>query len=287
MFDRRLAVRLRRWIWRIVLGGPLMGLAAAFAEDLTPLPDGAVARADGRGITQARYIAPTTRYAHAVLGDAIEAGGIWVRDASGQEHVLMLPDDSVFEDITPRLADLDGDGGAEVIAIRAYAASGAALTILDVRNGALAIIAETRPIGRSNRWLNPAGIADYDGDGRPEIAIIKTPHIGGILELYELAGPGLRRDARVSGYSNHEIGARALDLSASVDVNGDGVTDLIVPNQQRTQLAALSFITGQPVELGRVALGFAIDGDISLSGMRLTVPLRDGSRARIEVSEFR
>ncbi len=255
------------------------------AQDMTPLPDGETARAGGSGIVAARYIAPTTRYAHAVLGDGVEAGGLWVADARGGEHVLILPEASVFEDITPRLADLDGDGGAEAVLIRAYRDAGAALAIADITDNGLEIIAETRPIGRTNRWLNPAGIADYDGDGRPEIAIIKTPHIGGILELYELRRRGLVREARRSGYSNHAIGARALDLSASLDIDGDGVTDLVVPNQARTQLTALSFCGGDPRVIGRVGLGDTISGNLSLRGQTIMAPTRSGT-VRVTPGDF-
>lgn len=252
-----------------------------------PLPDGGIARAEGSGIIAARYVLPTTRYGHGVLGDRIEAGGLWVGDAGGNEYLLELGPDSVFEDITPRLHDLDGDGGAEVIAIRAYLDRGAALSVIDIVDGEARIIAETEPIGRTNRWLNPAGVADYDGDGRVEIALIKTPHIGGILEIYELRGDSLRREAREAGYSTHAIGSRALDLSASLDVDGDGVIDLVVPDQPRTALVALSFAGGRLSVIGRVGLGVQVTGDISVRGTELRVPVADRAMVRIRAGDFR
>ena len=87
-----------------------------------PLPDGRIAsRAVGeRGdIDQAWYAAPTTRYRHGVLGDRIEAGALVVISATGEARWLTLPSHEVFEDITPRLADLDRDGTTEVITILA------------------------------------------------------------------------------------------------------------------------------------------------------------------------
>ncbi len=188
------------------------------AQAQSPLPGGGTARAGGSGVVEARYVAPTTRYAHGVLGDAIEAGGLAVRDASGKSHVFTLPEDSVFEDITPRLADLDGDGGAEVIVVRSYLTRGSALAVFGMRGGAFVRIAETAPIGRAARWLNPAAIADFTGDGRLEIAIVKTPHIGGTLEFWRLNGGNLSRVARLSGFSNHVIGSRELGLAAVGDV---------------------------------------------------------------------
>ncbi len=40
-----------------------------------------------------------------------------------------------------------------------------------MRGNELSIIAETPPIGIPHRWLNPAGIADFDGDGVADLAI--------------------------------------------------------------------------------------------------------------------
>ena len=265
----------------------LVSAFAAPAEAADPLPDGGLARAEGSGIAAARYVLPTTRYGHGVLGDRVEAGGIWLRDSQGGEYLLELATDSVFEDITPRLHDLDGDGGAEVIAIRAYLDRGASLSVIDVVGGEARIIAETRPIGRTNRWLNPAGVADYDGDGRAEVALIKTPHIGGVLEIYELRGSTLRREAREAGYSTHAIGSRALGLSASLDVDGDGITDLVLPDQPRTTLVALSFAGGALRTIGRVGLGAQVTGDITLRGTELRVPVAGGATVSVRVDDFR
>ena len=265
----------------------LVSAFAAPAEAADPLPDGGIARAEGTGIAAARYVLPTIRYGHGVLGDRVEAGGIWLRDSRGGEYVLELGADSVFEDITPRLHDLDGDGGAEVIAIRAYLDRGASLSVIDVVGGEAQVIAETPPIGRTNRWLNPAGVADYDGDGRAEVALIKTPHIGGVLEIYELRGGTLRREAREVGYSTHAIGSRALDLSASLDVDGDGITDLVLPDQPRTTLVALSFAGGALRTIGRVRLGAQVTGDITLRGTELRVPVAGGATVSVRVDDFR
>ena len=81
------------------------------------LPDGGVAVHPSPGITSAWYSQPTRRYNHGVLGDSVEGGGLSVKDGKGNLYNYQLPDDSVFEDITPRLVDLDGDGKAEVITI--------------------------------------------------------------------------------------------------------------------------------------------------------------------------
>ncbi len=253
----------------------------------TGLPDGGTARAAGSGIVQARYIAPTTRYAHGVLGDAIEAGGLEARDAAGMRHLLMLPENAVFEDITPRLADLDGDGAAEAVVVVSYRDRGAALAVYGLRGGELARLAETAPIGRANRWLNPAAIADFTGDGRSEIAIVRTPHIGGRLELYSYPRGSLMRLAALDGFSNHVIGSRVLDLAEVADVDGDGIADLVLPDQARTALVAVSFTGGRARVLGRAAVPAPIAGPVTRSGSSAAMRLAGGRRVSVPLAALR
>ncbi|MGB0630939.1 MAG: hypothetical protein ACPGRZ_09605, partial [Alphaproteobacteria bacterium] len=75
------------------------------------LPDGLVAVSSRGDIAAAWYTEPTTRYGHAVLGDAIEAGGLRIRTRDGDVLDYALPQTEVFEDRAPRLADLDAGRG--------------------------------------------------------------------------------------------------------------------------------------------------------------------------------
>ena len=86
------------------------------------LPDGYAAKISRGDIASAWYTQPTRRYRHAILGDDIEAGGLKVSLRNGKTIELSLPDNLVFEDRTPRLHDLDGDGKVEVITARYQAA---------------------------------------------------------------------------------------------------------------------------------------------------------------------
>ncbi|MGZ0187933.1 MAG: VCBS repeat-containing protein, partial [Alphaproteobacteria bacterium] len=76
-----------------------------------------------------------------------------------------IPDESVFEDISPRLADIDQDGNQEAWVIRADDIDGARLEAYAVENGALVRRYAGPAIGQGFRWLNPVGVADFDGDG--------------------------------------------------------------------------------------------------------------------------
>jgi len=246
--SRHIAIRgFAAALWALAMSAAIFAPAAS-ADTNDRLPDGQIARASGDGPVAAWYGRPTRRYRHGVLGDDVEGGSLLVVDSRGTRHEIVLSDEFVFEDITPRIADLDGDGSNEVVAIRTDMRAGAALAIYGLRYGALVELAATAPIGRPNRWLSVAAIADFRGEGRNTIAVVKTPHIGGILELYRL-GDGCLETVRgpTTGYSTHRIGSRELTLALAVDLDGDGRPELVLPDQTLRRIVALDLSTGVSV----------------------------------------
>jgi hypothetical protein len=198
------------------------------------LPDGNIATASSGDIRQAWYASPTNRYAHGVLGDAIEAGSLVVTDAAGELHEVALPEDQVFEDITPRIADLDGDGRNEVIAIRSSANGGAGIAIYGLVDGSLSLRGAGSENGRANRWLNFAGLLPRP-DGGLTIYGVRTPHIGGRLFSIEFRdGLVSERNDIALDVSNHVIGSRELGLSAVGSFGGR--IELVLPSQDRRRL---------------------------------------------------
>jgi hypothetical protein len=204
------------------------------------LPDGRVSLGPGR-IRAAWLSRATQRYRHGVLGDAIEAGGLAVELADGRRMETVLGSSSVFEDLAPRLLDVDGNGERDIVVVRSYLQRGAALAAYTVGTGGLRLLGQSPAIGRAHRWLNPVGAGDFDGDGRIELAAVVTPHIGGVLTLYRLEAGLLRPIARQHGFSNHAMGSRQLGLAAILDVNGDGIVDLLLPDSSRRTLRIVSF----------------------------------------------
>lgn len=194
----------------LALAAGVAATVAAACDWPGPPPGSGEARAEGPGIVWAAFSDATDRYDHGILGDAVEAGGLRAATATlgPCDLAVILPATRVFEDIAPRLADLDGDGAAEIVVVETEIARGAMLAVYGLRGDRLVQLAATAPIGRTHRWLAPAGIGDLDGDGRVEIAYVDRPHRARILRVvrYDPAGPRLTEVAAAEGHTNHRIG---------------------------------------------------------------------------------
>lgn len=275
-----------RSLYALLLVPLMFASVAAFGQER--LPHGGVAEVKGKGPVRAWYERPTTRYDHGVLGDAIEGGSLVVIDDAGRRHELVLPDAYVFEDITPRIADLDGDGQNEVVAIRTKLTAGSAVAVYQLQGGKLVERASTAPLGSSHRWLSIAGIGDFRGTGRREIAIVKTPHIGGILELLSLQDDKLvRLYPPQTGYSTHYIGARFVSLAYTGDVTGDGHVKLVLPSQNRTRIAVLDLKKGVDVLSSHDLPARLAQPLRSLGQGRLEATLETGKTVIVDVSNGR
>ncbi|NOD45857.1 VCBS repeat-containing protein [Ruegeria sp. HKCCD5849] len=155
----------------------------------------------------AKFTEPTTRYAHGVLGDTVEYGALELRvqntGSNPKTVIVRLPQDRVFEDLTPRLIDIDADGTFEAIVVESQDQQGAQLAIY---NASGAKIASTPHIGTRFRWLAPIGAADLDGDGNIEIAYIGRPHLAKTLRIWRYKDNALTQIASIPGLTNHKIG---------------------------------------------------------------------------------
>lgn len=269
-----------------------IGLSTASASGQSPpkpIDDLRVVRGSGT-VAEAYFADATDRYRHFVLGSRYEPSTLVVTLKSGAKLTLAAGADAVFEDRQPRLADLDGDGTDEIVIVKAYLDRGAALTVVGLRDGQLRIVAETPPTGRPNTWLNPAGIADFDGDGRLDVAYVQMPHVLGLLRVVTLRQGRLAEIAKVDGVSNHQIGSKRLGLSAVFDFNKDGAADLAIPTLDRKSLRVLSF-KGGAKELRKVALPGRAAGDFRLERRAhgvtaVIIPIEGGGETVVSLPPF-
>ena len=211
-------------------------------------------------IARAWLESPTRRYPHKSFGSAEHAEVLHVqaRMSGGllQDVTYKLPLNRVFEDLVPRLVDLDGDGRDEVVLVESDLLRGAALVVLGLR--AVPIASEPTPrvgkanilapielielarspyVGSSFLWLNPLGFADFDGDGRTDVAAVITPHIGGTLTLYHYRPPLLVPFAKATDVSNHRMGSVEQRLGVVLSPQASGQrASIVVPDMTRRAL---------------------------------------------------
>ncbi|WP_170393557.1 MULTISPECIES: FG-GAP repeat domain-containing protein [Ruegeria] len=202
-------------------------------------------------ITSARFTEPTTRYAHGVLGDDIEYGALELKVSNTSTKTLFiqpvnkrsvltikLPLDRVFEDLSPRLVDINLDGSNEVIVVESSVHAGAQLAIYDARGEK---IAATPHIGTRFRWLAPIGAADLDGDGLVEIAYIDRPHLAKTLRIWRFQNSALTEIATLPGLTNHQIGE---DFITGGIRKCGGNREIIVVNADWSSIVSVNYDDG-------------------------------------------
>lgn len=202
---------------------------------------------------------PTERYGHGVLGDAIEAGAVTLIETEPEPTVILtipIPEPMVVEGIAPLWADINGDGIREIILTLSDDEQGAQIVAYD-EDGVQ--VASGPAIGQGYRWRHQLAVAPFGPDGEVELVDVLTPHIGGVVEYYRLDGNEFKIVAQAPGYTSHVNGARNLDMAVAGDFDGDGRIELLLPNQARTELGAIS----RTANGAEVAWTIPLDGRLS------------------------
>ena len=202
-----------------------------------------VSAAQDLTITAARYTDPTEKYTHAILGDAIEYEGVEATLSNGTRTKLRWPDTIVFEDVEPRLVDMDLDGKPELMVIETHVNRGARLSFYRLDGETLQAAGSIPFIGTRFRWLAPIGAADLDGDGYIEFAYVDRPHLAKTIRVWRYKRLSddtveLTPLGNLQGYTNHRIGEP--DIAGGIrDCNG--AQEMIVADANWQSLFAVTF----------------------------------------------
>lgn len=240
-------------------------------------------QAQAEGISAAQYASAVDRYSHFALGRPHEYARLLVTTDSGRSIALDLPSDEVFEDLAPRLVSLVADAPSEVLTVVSHRDKGSRLALIRLQDGRLERSAESPPIGTPNRWLNPIGVVDVDGDGRSEIAAVTTPHIGGTLKIYRRQGNQLIEIAALAGFSNHQYGMTEQNLSAVVTQGGQW--RMLVPDSTRSRLRVIAWERGALKEVAQCATSALVTGPMQVVSPAVVLVGTAAGQQKIVISE--
>jgi hypothetical protein len=221
-------------------------------------------RLPASAVAGTRLIKSKSPFLEVWLADAAERAGTGVlpgplasaivgRDRRGREHRYELPVDQVLEVEALRLADLDGDGGDEIVATATRAGAGAVLMAITYRESGFAVAweSQTAPPGV---WRDCIAIADLDGDQLPDIASVTAGDEDGRLEIWTRQGDGYGLAFSLKGFASLIPGTRTTGVAVATDMDGDGIADLVVPSRDRRSLRVVSLAGGEVAEPYRIAL---------------------------------
>jgi hypothetical protein len=213
---------------------------------------------------------PTDKYDHGVLGDHLEAASITLIATYPEPNIISritLEENEVIEGIAPIWADMTGDNQREIIITVSDLNQGAGIVIFS-ENGEQ--IAEGPKMGQPYRWRHQIAVSEFGTKGKTELAVVRTPHIRGTVEFYQLKDGQLIVAAEFPGLTSHTIGSRNLDQAAAGDFDGDGFSELLVLSPDLSEYIALRRTRTGAEEAWRLPL----DGIVSsnLAG----APLPDG-----------
>ena len=195
------------------------------------------------------------------------------------ERHIEVPDGAVVEGIAPILADLTGDGDPDVIVTESDPDGGARQVAYDLGGRR---VAAGPPIGTGFRWRHGLAVAPFGPAGVPELAVVRTPHIGGVVEFYRHGSGSLRIAASISGYSSHVIGSRVLDGGLAADADGDGRLELLLPTDDRQWIAAVRRTADGATEAWRRSVGGVVGSNLAATalpdgGLAVGVARKDGT----------
>ena len=262
------------YVINIFIGAPVLEPLRTLKAP--PAPSMTIVKAASGAVLAARYHEPVTR-GKTVIGWRL----LQVRRRSGEILDYRLPDSAVFSERKPLLIDLKHDGLQEVLTVRRDADGNSRMVVFFPNAGKLTPVAETPPVPDKGT-LDPIGLGDFEGKGQEQIALVASPESNGYLETYAFEGGALKRKWRLYGYSSRLSGSGREGVAVLADLNGDGVTDLLLPRNDLLGLGVVTMAGGYSRPLWRtefltpLASDFAVLPD-GMGGVRdIAFLLSDG-----------
>ena len=222
------------------------------------------------------------RYPHGILGDKIESTGFAVYTDSKMVSSYELPTNRVFETLRPLAADIIPENpGSEIILTSSNDSEGARVEVYS-QGGVL--LGKSSSIGRGYRWLHILGAAAFSDSQKKYIAIVKTPHINGVLELLYWNGESLESEVSLNNISTHQIGSSNLNMALLINMDGSSESELLIPTFDFRNLVVIKYM-GNELQVikrfklpGRIATNLYFDNDNPAS---VWIGLSNGSIVRI------
>ena len=206
---------------------------------------------------------PSDKYSHGVLGDNIEATSVTLIETQPEPRIITvipLLENEVIEGISPIWVDINGDEQREIIVTVSDLDLGAGIVIFSETGERLA---EGPKMGRAYRWRHQIGYLTLGPEGENELVVVRTPHIGGVVEYYQYSDGNLTIAAEFTGITSHTIGSRNLDMAALGDFDGDGVNELLLTNPGLTELIAVRRTPAGAEQAWRIAIGGVMSTNLS------------------------
>ncbi|MEE3233326.1 MAG: hypothetical protein VX294_04105 [Candidatus Latescibacterota bacterium] len=237
---------------------------------------------EGQGVV---YTGPTSRYPHGALGDALEPSGIAV--FSIIEDLLLLHKFEfsapfVAEGLAPLWFDWDGDRRREIFVTLSEELGGSKVAVYS-EDGRL--IAESDATGSSFRWRHLLAYGSFSPTGLNELVCVRTPHTYGVVEFYQRIENKVVRVAEIAGYTSHVFNTRNVNLSLMGDLDGDGILEVLLMDQDRSHLTAVGHRSGGATRLWQLEIGGKATSNLTAialdDGSQLVGVGHDGHRLRI------
>lgn len=179
-----------------------------------------------------------------------------------------------METVLPVVGDIEGDGEPEIL-VPVSTRFGGSRLVAAAADGS--IVAQGPPIGLGNRWRHVLAAAPTGPEGETEVLVVRTPHIGGVLEYYQIRDNQLRVIHARTGLSTHRIGDRTLQTAVVGDFTGNGNVQVMLPTQNQQALLVLQRTEAGSRVRARISLPGRLSTNIAADRGVITTGTREGS----------